>query len=142
VVIQRWIFSRLRESSAAHVGQRELSPMSHLRRNHATSNACKLVIWLHSSVLEDNKPIVNLPETFYNRRLLCHHSTGSASNLFTVHDINCCLQTMSRIPFLQSRLICSFPTYYSIAFLVTSQTVRFCCTAKRSTFPSSSFSIV
>jgi hypothetical protein len=31
-VIQRWTFSRLRESSAAHVGQRELSPMSRLRR--------------------------------------------------------------------------------------------------------------
>jgi hypothetical protein len=36
-VIQRWTFSRLRESSAAHVGQRELSPMSRLR-NHDTSN--------------------------------------------------------------------------------------------------------
>jgi len=37
VVIQRWTFSRLRESSVAHVGKRELSPMSRLRRNHDTS---------------------------------------------------------------------------------------------------------
>jgi len=28
VAIQRWTFSRLKESSAVHVGQRELSPMS------------------------------------------------------------------------------------------------------------------
>jgi len=33
VVIQKWTFSRLRESAAAHVVQRELSPMSRLRRN-------------------------------------------------------------------------------------------------------------
>ena len=39
----------------AHVGQRELSPMSRLRRNHDTSNACKLGIWLHSSVLEERQ---------------------------------------------------------------------------------------
>ena len=34
---QRWTFSRLRESSVAHVGKRELSPMSRLRRNHDMS---------------------------------------------------------------------------------------------------------
>jgi hypothetical protein len=31
VVVQRWTFSRPRENSAAHVGQREPSPMSNLR---------------------------------------------------------------------------------------------------------------
>ena len=49
VVIQRWTFSRLRESFAAHVGQRELSPMLRLRRNHDTS--CLKIGHLASNVL-------------------------------------------------------------------------------------------
>jgi hypothetical protein len=37
VVIQKWTFSRLMESFAARVGQRELSHISRLRRNHDMS---------------------------------------------------------------------------------------------------------
>jgi len=63
VVIQRWTLSRLRESSAAPVGQRELNPLSRLRRMQffECSKAWVMVIMMENALLHDSFRILVYP---------------------------------------------------------------------------------
>ena len=82
VVVQRWTFSRMRESFAAHVGQRELSPMSRLRRIHS------LTALRHGNGNNDGEVCPSIPPILLHP-MACCIALACCVNSAASCDVNC-----------------------------------------------------